>query len=381
MADLNKKTLIVIALNLQEGGSGFCTRVRMECSYLEKYFNIVILTDSTASIEEWMNRYEVVIYSASKINIPKARVLFNKRLMQKSLEQLLIIYPEAIIYCESLKPLIYLTNLKIGKKNRLVYDCHGAEAAEKEFKSPGIAGKISSKYMYQSEQTMLRRCDLVITVTNRQYELFGTNTPYVKFPMIPSGIFFDEANHRESIRKELCIDNSADIYAYSGGADKWQMCEETIRFYKKIEEQKQNTVLLILSNAKKIFQEFATKYKLNNYIITSVKYKDMPKYLDACDFGFCLRQDIIVNRVASPTKIYEYLARNVKPIITDCIGDFSTELKEKNLACIIRPQDAIQGELINPQLLTKSETFNGKDYVEQISRDYVERYRQALLHL
>ena len=46
------------------------------------------------------------------------------------------------------------------------------------------------------------------------------------------------------------------------------------------------------------------------------------EYLD-CDFGFLLRDDTIVNNVACPTKMMEYLRFGIVPILkSDHIGNF-----------------------------------------------------------
>ena len=53
------------------------------------------------------------------------------------------------------------------------------------------------------------------------------------------------------------------------------------------------------------------------------------------DFGFCLRNDNIINLVASPTKVLEYVSRNVVPILTEHVGDFSRDLLQDKIAYVI----------------------------------------------
>ena len=102
----------------------------------------------------------------------------------------------------------------------------------------------------------------------------------------------------------------------------------------------------------------------------------MPKHLDACDYGFCLRSSSIINRVASPTKVLEYLARNVKPILTEYVGEFSSSLKEANLAEIIDIDNPVisadRGRLTNNR---------GQEYVAELVESVWNGYITALKNL
>ena len=45
--------------------------------------------------------------------------------------------------------------------------------------------------------------------------------------------------------------------------------------------------------------------------------------MSTCHLGFVLRDDVLVNRVACPTKLLEYIQYGVLPIVlSDAIGDF-----------------------------------------------------------
>ena len=78
--------------------------------------------------------------------------------------------------------------------------------------------------------------------------------------------------------------------------------------------------------------------------------------------------------MASPTKILEYLSRDVKPVITDCIGDFSNDLKKNEYACIVDINDPI------PKL-TKGKNFNSRKYVSELAKTTSNNYLQCLKEL
>lgn len=59
-------------------------------------------------------------------------------------------------------------------------------------------------------------------------------------------------------------------------------------------------------------------------IIGSKNLSELNKEYKESHYGFILREDLIVNRVACPTKLIEYLAMGIVPIVDfEKIGDFS----------------------------------------------------------
>ena len=76
-------------------------------------------------------------------------------------------------------------------------------------------------------------------------------------------------------------------------------------------------------------------------IVDSKSHEELLRLYPECHYGFILREDIIVNRVACPTKLVEYVAMGIIPIV-DCedIGDF------KSLGMqFVRLQDFMAGQL------------------------------------
>lgn len=55
----------------------------------------------------------------------------------------------------------------------------------------------------------------------------------------------------------------------------------------------------------------------------SVPKDDVKKELSSVNYGFIIREDSIVNRVATPTKISSYMSAGVIPIFSTCLKDFS----------------------------------------------------------
>lgn len=113
------------------------------------------------------------------------------------------------------------------------------------------------------------------------------------------------------------------IFTYVGSLDLWQCFDQTAILYKQIEEHIPNTLFKVLTfnvdEAKRILSEKGVR----NYSVACVPKEKVKQELLETTYGFILREDNMVNRVATPTKFSSYLASGVIPIFSDCLRDFS----------------------------------------------------------
>lgn len=124
----------------------------------------------------------------------------------------------------------------------------------------------------------------------------------------------------ESVYKHK--DYSKKVFTYVGSLDLWQCFDQTATLYKQIEERVPNTMFKVLTfsvdDAKRILKEKGVK----NYVVACVPKEKVKQELLETTYGFILREDNMVNRVATPTKFSSYLAAGVIPIFSDCLRDF-----------------------------------------------------------
>uniref|UniRef100_UPI002630F3D7 hypothetical protein n=1 Tax=uncultured Campylobacter sp. TaxID=218934 RepID=UPI002630F3D7 len=89
--------------------------------------------------------------------------------------------------------------------------------------------------------------------------------------------------------------------------------------------------------------------ELDNFYIDSLPYDKVPLYLNAADFGVIIRNDDLINFVASPTKINEYLACGLK-IINDLdqigVNQKFLNVEYRDIESIISEQDSIYSALL-----------------------------------
>lgn len=371
-----KKTLIISAGTLT--GDGYQSRIEMEMELLKDYFNFVIVTSTKSKgvsirIPCDIVYYDINIHKNRIINIISNRIIFNN-----CLSDVLKRYKNSIVYCESLMPL--LKTLRISKRFDLpcVYDCHGIQPAEYLLYHPNIKGRLYSRYLSLMERLFVNQCDLVVTVTDKQYTIWKCTTKHCKLPMIPKKDFLQTpCFNKMKVRDELGIPWNAIVFVYSGGTNKWQMCSETIEIYSKIEHTLSNSYLLILSRDKDTFHALSKKYEIERVKIISADSSDMPYYLDACDYGFCIREDNIINNVASPTKLLEYLARNVTPIMSDKIGEYSKLFEDNKLAIIVSDYRKYH---FQEKSIESGNNFVRK-YTDEMVENYIECIKSIVLNI
>jgi GT2 family glycosyltransferase/glycosyltransferase involved in cell wall biosynthesis len=107
---------------------------------------------------------------------------------------------------------------------------------------------------------------------------------------------------------------------YSGGMQKWQRMDLVMNAMKKCG----NMNYLLLTPDTDYVRDECIRNKITGSIqIKSVAPDAIAAEYKKCQYGFILRDDIVVNHVACPTKLMEYIAYGIIPIMyTPNIGDF-----------------------------------------------------------
>ena len=364
------KNLIFVVEDAVFKNDGYKSRIEMEMEILKDDFKFYILVPGYQTQLKFRFPATIVPYKTFDSSKP---FILNMYRIESALKRLLGRIGRAIIYCEALPAAVCSIKVAKNYKCKFVYDCHGTAPDEVYLYHKNILGKLYSQWLSRKQQQVVDLCDMLVTVSKNQYEVFNTNRTYALLPMVPSLHFFDEHNYKEEYRQKLGIDRNSLVFCYSGQTQKWQMIDETLRYYKKIEDKLFNTVLLVLTSNVNEFNKKIAEINIKNYKVICVSYLNMPKFLDVADFGFCLRYDHVINRVASPTKVLEYLSRNVQPIITEFVGDFSEVLERDQMASIIKKWEVDEIKLLG--------ITNGLSYVNNYTNGLKQKYISMIREL
>ncbi|SEO72236.1 Glycosyl transferases group 1 [Propionispora vibrioides] len=172
------------------------------------------------------------------------------------------------------------------------------------------------------------------------------------FPtIVDETYFFSSDSLRNKMRKKLNITDKF-VYVYCGGTDYWQNIDKILMKFKEASSKDKTIFLLMLVKNPQDIKEFCHRHSIKeNIIIMSVEYSEVGKYLNAADAGIIIRKEDIINFVASPTKVNEYLACGLRIIDQlDDIGNKNIESSKKYhympLQNIIARQQQVYSELV-----------------------------------
>ena len=119
-------------------------------------------------------------------------------------------------------------------------------------------------------------------------------------------------------------DYSKKVFTYVGSLAKWQCFEETVNLYKSIEDRVPDTFFKVLTFSVDEAKQILEKKNVKNFSVTCVPKEKVFDELIDTTYGFIMRQDSVVNNVATPTKFSSYMSAGVIPIFSSCLKDFAS---------------------------------------------------------
>lgn len=182
-------------------------------------------------------------------------------------------------------------------------------------------------------------------------------------PIAANNVFLD-ANDEDctQMRDKLGIKSEDVVFIYSGNTQKWQNVDLAIDTIEKI--NKPNYYFLFLTGEKAYLQRLLKdkfESKGIRYHVDCVRPEELYKYYKISHYGFILRDEHILNRVAAPTKLVEYLYYGLTPIVKyERIGDTLSlgyeYLKYNEINYTLQPKKSIKNKDISMILISR-----GKD--------------------
>lgn len=131
------------------------------------------------------------------------------------------------------------------------------------------------------------------------------------------------------------------IFCYAGGIQVWQGFDAILRIYGEIERKHDDVFLKIYSKDVEAAKKAIEDAHLKNYMVDCVPQSEIDKALADCKFGFIIREDDIINNVATPTKLATYIGNGVIPIFTSTIKSYSDLAKQYRYLCCVNEDDVI----------------------------------------
>lgn len=260
-----------------------------------------------------------------------------------------------IIHCRGQVGTAFAINIlkKYKIKKTIIADIRGAMVEElRESKS-----FVSFIFVQQAEileRFVFANANFFFFVSSNMQHYYQKQYPFIQSRVFPTIVnekyFYKSDKWRQKIRSYLNIGSDQFVYIYVGGVDSWQNLDEIILKFSTL--NKQSYYLIVLTNNMEYIKGICQKNNISfeNIYLNTVDYKEVGTYLNASDAGIIIRKNNLINYVACPTKINEYLSCGLKVVDTlTGIGnqqDYNCTYRYTSLCEIINQQQSIYETLI-----------------------------------
>lgn len=256
--------------------------------------------------------------------------------------------------------------VKIFPRSIMIYEARGAAMEENIFVKKGkqtAKTRFTSYWLAECEKRLIRNSDAVICVSNALKDYFIKKYNIIneeKFKVFPgaadNSLFFYDPVVREIYRKKLGFAPDETVIVYSGKLSmKWEIPDIVFAVLAKIARQESKIKFLILTPDHEIANEHILKNGIETKtIVAESNFNEVNNYLNASDVGLLLRENILMNNVASPTKFSEYLLAGLPVLVSEGILDFAQIVSKTNFGFVLKEDFSLSAHDIENILKLKN---------------------------
>ena len=273
-------------------------------------------------------------------------------------------------------PKAYWEIRKQKKANLILHWFQGVTPEEVDFYEMPWIKKALSKFRYSLlERIILKNSDFNFFVSNTMLLHYRKKYGYTKnnnyiMPCFNQSLF-EKAFYDEKYSKPT--------FVYTGNLARWQCFEPMVALFKQIKDHLPEATLTIYTKEEDRAQLIMNKYGIEA-AIKYVPYQQLAEEIKQYKYGFILREDNVVNNVATPTKMNSYLASGIIPIYTDVVGAYKehlsglkyaipVDINNKGIERIYELEKQIikSNDVLNEYKSVFDSYYNRQHYVEEIA--------------
>ncbi len=231
--------------------------------------------------------------------------------------------------------------------------------------------KIRKYILGRIEKIVLKRAKMILLVSQRMMQHYENK---YKIDISKKTVIMPCFNELELNIDCFQIKNKyiKNTFLYVGGLQEWQCFEQIAYIYSEVEKRsKTETEFYIFSSEQEKASAIIQKYKIKNYFIDYVEKEELAARIAGIKYGFIIREDNIINNVATPTKFSNYIANGIIPIYSDALRSFSDYAANKKIGVICNLNDLEEG--IQNILSSMKENIDAQARY-QICKDIFEDY-------
>ncbi len=198
------------------------------------------------------------------------------------------------------------------------------------------------KAYYESQKVADKIFAVSEPLMTNYHQLFGTDmNKFVLYPCLSTTkkFYYDDVLRKET-RKKLGYTEDNVVLVYSGGTDStYCISNAFLALANTMSEHNDEVQLLIITKHRtqdlddniNLFKSIKGKVK----VLESVPNSEMVQYLNASDYGLLLRDNLVLNNVASPVKFAEYQLCGLPVIISESVCDYAKYSQKHNTGYVL----------------------------------------------
>lgn len=289
---------------------GYWQRIRSIDNLFKDRWRIYVDHFRTEGIDSWYDRPEPNVL-VLHINNHRYK-WFMKLIVKLCVLRCRTIYYHSVLRMEDSK----FGNFMKWRGIKKVIDIHGVVPEEFRLHNDFFSACIYDEH----ERLAVKETDLLIVVSDAMHKYFQQKyrealygAKVITLPIFPN--VHSLGHYKPYIQGKP-------IVVYAGGTHKWQQVPKMIDAM--IATREHCIHKFYCPNPAEVLNMLPINVKDENVItVDSKPHDELLKCYEECHYGFILREDIVVNHAACPTKLVEYIAMGIVPIV-DCehMGDF-----------------------------------------------------------
>jgi glycosyltransferase involved in cell wall biosynthesis len=239
-------------------------------------------------------------------------------------------------------------------KDKLVMDFRGLLSSESYFKNQSTVRFLFFRLL---EKYTVLRAKRIQAVSKTLLEVLKVKNGSVVPSCVRLDSFFFSGSDRELIRKKFGIGTDIFVVTYLGGLSVWQETDLVIRSVSEFIKKNTSAYFFFFTKDTALARQKLEDggIDLSRVLLKSLSRSEVSQHLSASDIGIILRRNNIVNRVASPIKVAEYLATGNMVLTTNYVGDLSASMKKAKVSTLV---DLEQSDIVKKLLdLSKNHSF------------------------